>query len=209
MTAGFVVTGTDTGVGKTVFAAALTAALDACYWKPIQCGLDGETDSQIVRRLCGLHSGHVIDEVYRLRTPASPHLSAAIDGVAIELARLTPPQCDRPLVIEGVGGLMVPLNHSTLLIDVLAHWRLPVILVARTRLGTINHSLLSLEALRSRDIPVHGIAFAGDAEDAVEQSIADIGATRRLGRLPQLDRLDAASLRHAFASNFRREDFAK
>src|ERR1700722_9272508 len=110
-----VVTGTDTEIGKTVFAAALADRLGACYWKPIQSGLEGETDSQIVARLGGLSQDRIIPERYRLTTPVSPHQSAAIDGVTIEVAALDVPDTGgRPLVIEAAGGLMVPLDRTTL-----------------------------------------------------------------------------------------------
>jgi len=141
-----VVTGTDTEIGKTVFAAGLADLLGANYWKPIQSGLDGETDSEIVARLGGLSSDRIWPERYRLNTPVSPHQSAAIDGVHIDAKELVVPDTSgRPLVIEGAGGLMVPLDPSTLYIDVFARWRIPVVLCARTLLGTINHSLLSIK----------------------------------------------------------------
>ena len=162
MTARIVVTGTDTGVGKTVFSAGLAGLLDGFYWKPVQSGLDEETDSEVVARLSGLPAGRVVPEVYRLKMPLSPHRSAEIDGVAIEAARLSLPELPGPLIIEGAGGLMVPLNRQTRFIDIFREWQLPVILCARTALGTINHTLLSLEALRARSIPLLGIAFIGD-----------------------------------------------
>ena len=162
MTRPIVVTGTDTGIGKTVFAAALAGALDGCYWKPVQSGLEEETDSDVVRRLSGLAADRILPEAYRLNMPASPHLAAAIDGVAIDPARLAPPSTARPLVIEGAGGLLVPLTRDVLTIDVFARWRAPLVLCARTTLGTINHSLLSIEAIRARAIPLIGVAFLGD-----------------------------------------------
>jgi len=203
----FVIAGTDTDVGKTVFAAALAGALDGYYWKPIQAGLDSETDSETVLRLSGLLEGRVLPEAYRLRMAASPHIAAAREGVAIVAEKLIPPVADRSLVIEGAGGLLVPLNRQTLLIDVLARWGLPVILCARTRLGTINHSLLSIEALRRRLIPVTGVAFIGDGNPDVENTIAQLGGVRRLGRLRWLEPLDRRSLKAAFAENFRVGDF--
>ena len=150
-----VVTGTDTGIGKTVFAAGLADLFGASYWKPIQSGLDDETDSEVVARLGGLSSDRICPERYRLKTPVSPHQSAAIDGLHIDANELAVPDTGgRPLVIEGAGGLMVPLDPSTLYIDVFARWRVPVVLCARTAFGTINHSLLSVEALRRRDIDI-------------------------------------------------------
>src|ERR1700677_3042026 len=154
----FIVTGTDTNVGKTVFAAALAGAIGARYWQPVQAGLDGETDSQVVARLSGVQT---LPEAYRLKLAASPHQAAAAQSVTIDTDALRPPSAD-PLVIEGAGGLMVPLNRATLNIDVFARWGIPLILCARTLLGTINHSLLSVEAIRLRNIPLRGIAFIGE-----------------------------------------------
>lgn len=202
MSVRFVITGTDTGVGKTVFAAALTDALHAYYWKPVQSGLDGETDSETVRRLGRVPGSHILPEVWRLRTPASPHLSAQIDGIRLNPMALTPPSVGRPLIIEGAGGLLVPLTDSELFADVFAHWQLPAILCARTTLGTINHTLLSLEAARSRQIPIFGVAFIGEAHAETERTIVEMGRVRRLGRLPHLDVLTPDTLRQTFIREF-------
>jgi dethiobiotin synthetase len=203
-----VVTGTDTEIGKTVFAAGLADQLGASYWKPIQSGLDGETDSEIVARLGGLPSDRILPERYRLKTPVSPHQSAAIDGVHIDANELAIPDTGgRPLVIEGAGGLMVPLDPSTLFIDVFARWRIPVVLCARTSLGTINHSLLSVEALRRRDIDILGVAFIGDSHPESERAICEIGRIKRLGRLPRLSPLTQGTLREAFSASFKPSDF--
>ena len=200
------VTGTDTDVGKTVFAAALAGALEASYWKPIQAGTLDHSDSGTVRALSGLPPPRVLAEGYRLTTPCSPHRAAEIDSVQIDSDSLQPPDVD-PLVVEGAGGLFVPVTRETLLIDLLVRWQLPVVLVARTSLGTINHSLLSIEALRSRSIRLLGIAFVGDSNPDSENVICAFGRTRRLGRLPILDPIDRASLANAFAANFSLEDF--
>jgi dethiobiotin synthetase len=205
---GYVVTGTDTGIGKTRFAAALTAALDGCYWKPIQAGLDEPTDSEIVAALSGLSADRILPEAYRLRSPLSPHRAAEIDGITIDPAALTPPEAHRPLVIEGAGGVLVPIGGTLLFADVFARWKLPVVLCARTALGTINHSLLSIEALRARDVPILGLAFIGDANEDSEATVARLGKVRRLGRLPWLEPLDGAALRSNFAANFDLRDFA-
>ncbi|WP_027577897.1 dethiobiotin synthase [Bradyrhizobium sp. Ai1a-2] len=203
-----VVTGTDTGIGKTVFAAGLAGFLGAKYWKPVQAGLDEETDSQLVARLGGLSCDRIPPERYRLKTPASPHLAAEIDGVGIDTELLHVPDTGKcPLVIEGAGGLMVPLTSSTLYIDIFARWQLPVLLCARTTLGTINHSLLSIEALRNRGIDILGIAFIGDENVDTETTICRIGRTRKLGRLPWLSPLSREALRAAFESSFNRGDF--
>jgi len=205
MTRTIVVTGTDTDIGKTVFAAGLAAALGATYWKPVQAGLDEGGDGQTVARL-GV--AKVLPEAYRLATPCSPHLAAAIDGVTIDPERLALPVVDGPLVVEGAGGVLVPLAGDLLYADMFARWRAPVVLVARTALGTINHSLLSIEALRSRGVPILGIAFVGDAQEDSEATIARIGGVARLGLLGRVVPLDARTLARAFAAAFRMEDFA-
>jgi len=207
MDARFIVSGTDTGIGKTVFTAMLTGAVGGIYYKPVQCGLDGETDTQTVRRLTGLSDEHFLCEAYCLKTPASPHLAAEIDGVDIDAGRLRPPTVDKPLIIEGAGGLLVPLSRRTLYIDVFADWHAPVILCARTTLGTINHTLLSIEALKRRRLPIKGVVFIGDENRDSERTIVEIGGVARLGRLPILTSLDSDTLTEAFHSNFRLGDF--
>jgi len=207
MIPGFVITGTDTGIGKTVFAAALAGALDAVYWKPVQAGLDDGADAETVARLSGLPADRILPEAYRLTTPCSPHRSAKIDGVEIDPDRLKLPRLNRPLVIEGAGGALVPLTRSILYADMFAHWGLPVVIVARTTLGTINHSLMTIEVLRRRQILVHGIAFVGEANEDSEATICEIGEVRRLGRLAPLDPLNPAMLAQAFASGFEVVDF--
>lgn len=191
MTQAVVVTGTDTGIGKTVFAAGLTVALGAHYWKPVQAGLEPEGDAQTV---AALSAERIVPEAYRLTTPASPHLAARIDGVEIDLARLALPDIAGPLVVEGAGGVLVPLSETVLYADMFAQWRMPVILCARTGLGTINHSLLSIEALRARDVPLLGIVFIGDAHEENERIVPVLGRVASLGRLPMLDPLTPDTL---------------
>jgi len=203
----FVVTGTDTGIGKTVFSAALVQALDAHYWKPVQSGLEEETDSELVARLAGAEPVRILPEAWKLKTPASPHLAAQMDGVEIDPLALVPPQLERPLVIEGAGGLLVPLTRRITYADVFARWQLPTILCARTALGTINHTLLSLEAMRVRRIPVLGVVFIGDEVRDSQSIISELGKVRVLGRLPKLDRLDPETLRQAFSAHFNLNDF--
>ncbi|MDP3404615.1 MAG: dethiobiotin synthase [Brevundimonas sp.] len=204
----FVVTGTGTDIGKTVFSAALTRALDGCYWKPVQSGLDGGTDAERVAGLTGLSPDRILAEVWRLETPASPHHAADLDGVRIDADVLNPPTCARPLVIEGAGGALVPLNHDVLFADVFARWGLPVVVCASTALGTINHSLLTLESLRARGVPVLGVAFIGPANESSEAAIVRFGKVKRLGRLPWLDPLTPDALSIAFTAGFDLSDFA-
>ncbi len=169
--------------------------------------MSGETDAAVVARLSGLPADRILPEAYRLTAPASPHLAAAREGVAIDAEALALPPGARPLVVEPAGGLMVPLTGSLLQIDLIARWRAPVVLCAATRLGTINHSLLSIEALKRRGIALLGVAFMGEEQADVERTIVEMGGVRRLGRLPHLAPLDATTLRAAFDQNFRRADF--
>jgi dethiobiotin synthetase len=173
--------------------------LGACYWKPIQAGVDPQGDRETVAALSGLSPDRILPEAYRLATPASPHLAARIDGVDIRLDRLGLPRVDGPLVVEGAGGVLVPISETMTMADLFAHWGQPVILCARTALGTINHSLLSIEALKSRGIPVAGIAFIGDPHAENERIVPHLAGVPALGRLPRLDPLDPASLAAAFA----------
>ena len=202
-----VVTGTGTDIGKTVFAAALTAALDGCYWKPVQSGFDDGTDRARVQALSGLSDDRLLPEAYSLSTPCSPHRAAEIDGVAIDVASLTPPACDRPLVIEGAGGVLVPFTRAATFADIAARWGLPTVLVASTTLGTISHSLSAIEALRARGVAILGVAFVGDANEDSEATISAMGRVKRLGRLPILDPLHTTTLATAFAAHFDLADF--
>ncbi|TIV62122.1 dethiobiotin synthase [Mesorhizobium sp.] len=207
MTVQIVVTGTDTGIGKTVFAAGLTGLLDGIYWKPVQAGIQEGTDSETVSRLAGLPAGRVLPEAWRLNEPLSPHRAAELDGVEIDADALMLPATDQPLVAEGAGGLMVPVNRRALYIDVFARWRAPVVLCARTGLGTINHTLLSIEALRARSIPLLGVAFIGDEMADTQRTIAEMGQVRVLGRLPRLDPLTPEALGAAMKASFEVADF--
>ena len=197
-----IVAGTDTNIGKTVLAAAIAAATGAAYWKPIQSGTAQGLDADVAS---GLGVRTIYPEAFRLTEPLSPHRAAELDGITIESAALKLPE--GPLVVEGAGGVHVPVRRDLLFADLFVSWQLPVVLAARTTLGTINHSLLSIEALRTRRVPILGIAFIGDPNSDNEATIAALGGVRRLGRLPWLDPLDAETLARAFATNFRIEDF--
>lgn len=203
-----IVSGTDTGVGKTVVAAMLTLGLGGVYYKPTQSGTKDGTDRDTLQRLTDLGDERILENGITLSQPLSPHRAAELDGVEIDLDALTPPpQTDRPLIIEGAGGLMVPLNRDTLFIDLFARWQHPVVLVARTGLGTINHTLLSLEALRRRNIPILGVAFVGDENADSIRTISDMGHVKVLGRVPLMEGMNAARLTHIFETHFRRADF--
>ncbi len=190
----FVVTGIGTGVGKTVVSAILTEALNSLYWKPVQAGDLHDSDSLKVRGLCS--NSHTLPEKHRLNTPASPHYAAEIDGVFLQEEDFELPKVEDNLIIEGAGGLMVPLNSRGLLyIDVFQKWNLPVILVSRHYLGSINHTLLSIEALKTRRIPIRGIIFVGNENKATEDIISLSTGIEILIRIPEAEVVDENFIR--------------
>jgi dethiobiotin synthase len=166
----FVIAGIGTGVGKTLVSAIVAEALQADYWKPVQAGNLDYSDTDFVYDHLTNKKSRCIPEAYRLKTPMSPHAAAAIDGVQIELDRLSLPQT-KMLVTELAGGLMVPLNESLLNIDLIRKWNVPVILVSMNYLGSINHTLLSVELLKQYKVKVTGIIFNGDKNETTENFI--------------------------------------
>lgn len=192
---GFFVTGTDTDVGKTVVAAWLVARLGACYWKPVQAGTHPETDSATVLRLAGIAKDRILPEAYILPEPLAPHEAARRAGLAIDMAKLAPPRCDRPLVVEGAGGLLVPLDDHAYVIDLARALDLPLILVARSTLGTINHTLLSLEAIRRRGLPLAGVVLNGPETPHNRAAIERYGRVQVIAEMPRLDPLSPEALR--------------
>ncbi len=170
------VTGTDTGIGKTVVSAMLMSALDATYWKPIQAGLEEETDTEFVQRVSEAKPENIIPERYRLVTPMSPHAAADIDGVSISLNDFELPSfTTEHLIVEGAGGPLVPINQKETVLDVIQQLDIPVLLVARSGLGTLNHTLLSLEALRNRGISVFAVVFNGELHPSNKETIEHFG----------------------------------
>jgi dethiobiotin synthetase len=199
---GLIISGTDTDIGKTVLSALLMSALpDYSYWKPIQAGTLDESDTACVQRLSGCDALRIIPERYVFANPLSPHAAAQMEGVRVESESLLLPT-QTPLLIEGAGGLLVPLNENTLFIDVFKRWELPVLLSSRAGLGTINHTLLSIEALRNRVIPLLGIVMIGDLNISNERSIEHYGDTQVLGRIPRLTSLTSATLREVYRIQF-------
>ena len=189
-----VICGTDTDVGKTVVSALVVQGLGATYWKPVQSGLEGGGDSGRLQALLQLPAERLLPEAYRLQTPVSPHWAAELEGITIEPARLALPAVAGALVVETAGGLLVPLRRDWLQIDQLAAWGLPVLLVARSGLGTLNHTLLSLEALERRSIPVLGLVLNGDPHPDNPRTLAALGGVPVLAELPPLDHLDREGL---------------
>lgn len=191
---GFFVTGTDTDVGKTLVSAWLVAHLNGYYWKPVQAGISPETDSETVRRLTGVPPEHILPEAYRLADAIAPHEAARRAGITIEMERLAPPPCPGMLIAEGAGGLLVPLNDESYVIDLITELHLPVILVARSTLGTINHTLLSLEALRRRSAPLAGVVMSGPETPHNRAAIERYGRVQVIAEIPWLETVTRTSL---------------
>ena len=192
---GVFVTGTDTNVGKTVVSACLVAAWEAMYWKPVQTGLaEDPGDTATVMRLAALPPDRIVPPAYAFRAPLSPHAAAAAERATIELEAISFPPARRLVVVEGAGGILVPLNRTTLMIDLMRRLDLPAVLVARSTLGTINHTLLSLGALRARQIPVLGVVMSGPPDAGNRRAIEQFGRTRVIAELPHTAPLDAAAL---------------
>jgi dethiobiotin synthetase len=200
----FFVTGTDTGVGKTVVSALLCAALDAFYWKPIQTGTREGTDRSAVLRLAELPRSRTAPEAYRFGPPVSPHLAARRASVRIDLRRITMPQLPvrENLIAEGAGGALVPINGTQLMTSLMRHLGLPVLLVARTALGTINHTLLSLAALRAEPLEVRGVIMVGKPDRENRKAIEHYGHIEVVGVVPQLQQINRSALLAVFRRDF-------
>jgi dethiobiotin synthetase len=187
----YFLTGIGTDVGKTIVSAALVEALQADYWKPIQAGDLDHTDTMKVRQLVANPHSVFHPERYQLNAPMSPHAAAAIDGVNIKLSDFSLPDTENTLIVEGAGGLMVPLNDYDTIIDLIERLQLPVILVSRHYLGSINHTLLSIEALKKRNLPIAGLIFNGAAQPPSEEAIEKIGRIAAWFRIPVFPEINA------------------
>jgi dethiobiotin synthetase len=209
---GFFVTGTDTGVGKTVVSAALVMRLRAAgpirYWKPIQTGIEQDDDTAEVASLASCPAAELLTEGVRLRRPVSPHLAARMSAVAIDLAPLEDAFNEAArsahVVVEGAGGVLVPLNDLQLMTDLMARLDLPAVIVARSTLGTINHTLLTIEALQRRSIYVAGVVMVGPPNSDNRSAIEQYGAVPVLGEMPMFERLTPAHLASWSATEFDR-----
>ena len=185
----FTITGIGTDVGKTVVSSIVAEALKATYWKPVQAGDLDKSDSIKVESYTS--NVKVLEEAYRLSEPMSPHAAAEIDGMTISLAKLKLPQVDSSFIVEGAGGVMVPLDNDGLTFaDAIVSWGLPTIIVSRHYLGSINHSLLTAEVLKSKGIKIAGFVFVGDENKATESIILKHTGIRMIGRIPISEKLD-------------------
>lgn len=197
------VTGTDTMVGKTFISAMLCKGLNAGYWKPVQSGIIDGMDTSWVREITALDDEHFYPEAYRLNQPLSPHLAAALDGITIEMAEITLPRYKQNnLIVEGAGGVLVPLNPRHLMIDLIEHLALPVIVVASSRLGTINHTLLTVNALRDRRINVLGVVVNGPPNPRNADAIVQYGKVPVIAQVHQIAPATTSSITAAFHTFF-------
>ena len=205
----FFVTGTDTGIGKTVLSALLCAALDAIYWKPIQTGSVEGTDRATVMRCAEIPATRTRDESYIFEPPVSPHLAARWANARIELERIRKPALaeGEKIVIEGAGGVLVPINDSEFMIDLMRHLGAPVVLAARSSLGTINHTLLSIAALRRAELPIAGVVLIGERNLDNRAAIEWYGDVRVIGEIPPLAAINRKALRGVFEQHFDLEAF--
>lgn len=199
-----IVAGTDTNIGKTICSALLMSVLGGTYFKPIQSGCEEDNDTETVKKLSGLNEEHFLKERYLLKKPLSPHRAAELDNIIIDEKNLILPDNIqfKPLIIELAGGLMVPVNRQKLMVNIIKDWDVKVILCARTSLGTINHTLLSIEALNTRNIDLAGIVFIGEPDIDNKKTIIQFSGTKQLGIIPELNMINKEILGQIFYDNF-------
>jgi len=190
------ITGIGTGVGKTIISSIVVEKLKADYWKPIQSGDLHQSDTMKVKSLVSNSSTIFYPETYQLTQPLSPHLSAEIDNLEIKLKDFITPETNNQLVIEGAGGLMVPLNSKDLIIDLIKYLDAEVILVSQHYLGSINHTLLSIELLKSKGISIKGIVFNGDNQSS-EDYILNYSGVNKIGTIKELPIINKETIKFA------------
>ena len=190
----FVICGTDTDIGKTLISAFFVKGLNSFYWKPIQSGVESESDSQVVKRLSKVHKAKIINEAYIFRKPVSPHWAAEIDKKVINCQLLNLPNIDGPLIVETAGGLMVPITRNYLQIDQIKKWNIPVILVCKSALGTLNHTLLSIEALQKRRIKILGLVINGEKHLDNPKTLSEFSNLPIIAEFPYIHKINSDNL---------------
>ena len=190
----FVICGTDTDIGKTLISSFFVRGLNSYYWKPIQSGIEPETDSQAVERLSKVNKEKIINEAYIFKEPVSPHWAAEIDQKVINLKLLNLPNVNGSLILETAGGLMVPITRNYLQIDQIKKWNLPVILVCKSSLGTLNHTLLSIEALEKRNIKILGLIINGEKHLDNPNTLAKFSGLPIIAEFPYIKKIDSNNL---------------
>ncbi len=189
-----IICGTDTDVGKTLISSFFVRGLQSFYWKPIQSGIETETDSQTIYRLSGVKKEKILSEAYIFNKPVSPHWASEIDGKEIDLNLLNLPPIDGSLIIETAGGLMVPITRSFLQIEQIKKWNLPVIIVCKSSLGTLNHTLLTIEALKKRNIKILGLIINGEKHLDNPRTLKEFSKLPIIAEFPRLSNVDKNNL---------------
>ncbi len=190
----FIICGTDTDIGKTLISSFFVKGLNSFYWKPIQSGIESETDSQTVKKLAQLSKEKIIKEAYVFTKPLSPHWAAEIDQKTINFDKLRLPKVQGSLIVETAGGLMVPITRNFLQIDQIKQWNLPVILVCKSSLGTLNHTLLSIEALKLRNIEILGLVVNGEKHLDNPKTLVDFSGIPLIAEFPYIKKMDSNNL---------------
>ncbi len=187
----FIICGTDTDIGKTLISSFFVRGLNSFYWKPIQSGIESQTDSQTVRKLAKVSKDKIIKEAYVFTKPLSPHWAAEIDQKTISFDMLRLPKVNGPMIVETAGGLMVPLTRNFLQIDQIKQWNLPVILVCKSSLGTLNHTLLSIEALKRRNIEILGLVVNGEKHLDNPKTLVEFSGIPLITEFPHIKKIDS------------------
>ena len=190
----FVICGTDTDIGKTIISSFFVRGLNSFYWKPIQSGIESETDSQAIARIAKVQKSKIINEAYIFKKPVSPHWAAEIDQKVINIKLLNLPNINGSLIIETAGGLMVPITRNYLQIDQIKKWDIPVILVCRSGLGTLNHTLLSIEALKKRNIKILGLVINGEKHLDNPKTLTEFSGIPIIAEFPYIRKIDSRNL---------------
>jgi len=198
----YFITGTDTGVGKTLVSAILTSVLNAQYWKPIQSGIADEPSEQVIlQQLIDVSPDKLLQSVYSLDASLSPDQAARLQGIGIDFHQIIKPSVNNSIIVEGAGGVCVPINNNYTMLDVMEKLDMPVIVVTRGGLGTINHTLLTLEALRRCDLTIEGIVFSGDLNPDNQIAIETWGKVKTLFHVPYFHELNKNTLKHWLQQN--------
>ncbi len=190
----FIICGTDTDIGKTLISSFFVKGLNSFYWKPIQSGIESQTDSQTVEKLAKVSNEKIIKEAYVFTKPLSPHWAAEIDQKTINFEKLRLPKVHGSLIVETAGGLMVPITRNFLQIDQIKQWNLPVILVCKSSLGTLNHTLLSIEALKQRNIEILGLVVNGEKHLDNPKTLVDFSGIPLIAEFPYIKKMDSNNL---------------
>ncbi len=190
----FIICGTDTDIGKTLISSFFVKGLNSFYWKPIQSGIESQTDSQTVEKLAQISKEKIIKEAYVFTKPLSPHWAAEIDQKTVNFDKLRLPKVQDSLIVETAGGLMVPITRNFLQIDQIKQWNLPVILVCKSSLGTLNHTLLSIEALERRNIEILGLVVNGEKHLDNPKTLVDFSGIPLIAEFPYIKKIDSNNL---------------